>query len=44
MWMIIGFIFGGLIVGILLLVAYLRYDELLRYTQIQTATTTTTLR
>ncbi|MCF8884240.1 MAG: hypothetical protein L4877_00395 [Aigarchaeota archaeon] len=30
MWMIIGFIFGGIIVGILLLVAYLKYDELLR--------------
>jgi hypothetical protein len=33
-WMIIGFIFGGIVVGILLLVAYLKYDELLRYTQV----------
>ncbi len=29
-WMIIGFILGGIIIGILLLVAYLKYDELLR--------------
>jgi sensor histidine kinase YesM len=32
-WMIIGFIVGGIIIGILLLVAYLKYDELVRYTQ-----------
>jgi H+/Cl- antiporter ClcA len=32
-WMIIVFILGGLIVGILLLVAYLRYDDLLRRVQ-----------
>jgi len=32
-WMVIGFILGGLIVGILLLVAYLRYDDLLRRVQ-----------
>jgi uncharacterized membrane protein len=30
-WMIIGFIIGGLIPGILLLVAYMKYDELLRH-------------
>lgn len=29
-WMIIGFILGGIIIGIVLLVAYLKYDELLR--------------
>lgn len=34
-WMILGFILGGIIIGILLLVAYLKYDELLRYTQVQ---------
>lgn len=32
-WMIIGFIFGGLIPGILLLVAYLKYDNLIRASQ-----------
>jgi uncharacterized membrane protein HdeD (DUF308 family) len=32
-WTVIGFILGGLIIGILLLVAYLKYDELLRRTQ-----------
>jgi hypothetical protein len=31
-WMIIGFIFGGIIIGILLLIAYLKYDELIRRT------------
>jgi Tfp pilus assembly protein PilE len=30
--MIIGFIFGGIIIGILLLIAYLKYDELIRRT------------
>ncbi|MEM1584024.1 MAG: hypothetical protein QXF28_04665 [Nitrososphaerota archaeon] len=29
-WLIIGFIFGGVIVGVLLLIAYLKYDELIR--------------
>jgi hypothetical protein len=29
-WMIIGFIFGGIIIGVLLLIAYLKYDELIR--------------
>lgn len=29
-WMIVGFIFGGIIIGILLLIAYLKYDELIR--------------
>lgn len=29
-WMIIGFIFSWIIVGILLLVAYMKYDELIR--------------
>ena len=32
-WMIIGFIFGGLIPGILLLLAYIKYDEVIRITQ-----------
>jgi hypothetical protein len=31
-WMIIGFIIGGLLPGILLLLAYMKYDELLRRT------------
>lgn len=29
-WMIIGFIFGGVIVGILILIAYMKYDEVIR--------------
>ncbi|MEM3397550.1 MAG: hypothetical protein QXR41_00040 [Nitrososphaerota archaeon] len=29
-WLIIGFIFGGVFVGVLLLIAYLKYDELIR--------------
>ncbi|MCS7126704.1 MAG: hypothetical protein NZ929_07340 [Aigarchaeota archaeon] len=29
-WMVIGFILGGIIIGILLLIAYLKYDELIR--------------
>jgi len=29
-WMIIGFIFGGVVIGVLLLIAYLKYDELIR--------------
>ncbi len=29
-WMIVGFILGGLIIGIIILVAYLKYDELIR--------------
>jgi len=29
-WMIIGFIFAGVIVGILLLISYLKYDEVIR--------------
>lgn len=29
-WMIIGFILGGVIIGVLLLVAYIKYDELIR--------------
>lgn len=29
-WMIIGFIFGGILIGVLLLIAYLKYDELIR--------------
>ena len=32
-WMIIGFIFGGIIVGILLLIAYLKYDNIIRLSQ-----------
>ena len=32
-WMIIGFIFGGLIPGILLLIAYIKYDEVIRISQ-----------
>lgn len=41
-WMIIGFILGGIIIGIIMLVAYLKYDELLRHTQLQTSTVTPT--
>jgi len=29
-WMIIGFILGGVIIGILLLIAYLKYDEVIK--------------
>ncbi|MEN2974608.1 MAG: hypothetical protein ABDH32_03400 [Candidatus Caldarchaeales archaeon] len=29
-WMVIGFILGGIIIGLLLLFAYLKYDELIR--------------
>ncbi len=29
-WMIMGFIFGGIVIGLLLLAAYLKYDEVLR--------------
>ncbi len=32
-WMIVGFIFGGLIPGILLLLAYIKYDEVIRIEQ-----------
>lgn len=32
-WTIIGFIFGGIIIGVLLLIAYLKYDNLLRAVQ-----------
>ncbi len=32
-WMVIGFIFGGLIPGILLLLAYIKYDEVIRLSQ-----------
>jgi len=28
--MIMGFIFGGIVIGLLLLAAYLKYDEVLR--------------
>ena len=31
-WMILGFILGGIIIGILLLIAYLKYDEVIRAT------------
>ena len=31
-WMILGFILGGVIIGILLLIAYLKYDEVIRAT------------
>ncbi|MFQ5883931.1 MAG: hypothetical protein ACE5IO_02395 [Thermoplasmata archaeon] len=34
-WMIIGFIFAGLIVGIVFLIAYLKFDPLIRHTQPQ---------
>jgi len=30
-WMILGFIFGGIIVGVLLLIAYIKYDDLIRH-------------
>lgn len=29
-WTVIGFIFGGVIVGVLMLIAYLKFDELIR--------------
>ena len=32
-WMVIGFIFGGLIPGLLILLAYLKFDDLIRATQ-----------
>ncbi|MEM4040886.1 MAG: hypothetical protein QXM83_03600, partial [Ignisphaera sp.] len=32
-WMIIGFILGGILIGIVLLIAYLKYDELVRRVQ-----------
>ena len=32
-WMIIGFIFGGIIIGILLLIAYIKYDNVIRLSQ-----------
>jgi len=32
-WMILGFIFGGVIIGILLLVAYLKFDPAIRWQQ-----------
>lgn len=32
-WTILGFILGGIIIGIILLIAYLKYDELLRHVQ-----------
>lgn len=31
-WMILGFILGGIIIGIILLIAYIKYDDLIRYT------------
>lgn len=39
-WMVIGFIFGGIVIGILLLIAYIKYDELLRGVQSSTLTRT----
>lgn len=30
-WMIIGFILGGIIIGIILLIAYIKYDDLRRH-------------
>jgi hypothetical protein len=32
-WVIIGFIFGGFITAILLIIAYLKYDNLIRWSQ-----------
>ncbi|MGC8496878.1 MAG: hypothetical protein ACP5NL_02610 [Thermoplasmata archaeon] len=32
-WMIIGFIFAGVIVGVLLLISYLKYDDVIRAIQ-----------
>lgn len=41
-WMILGFIFSWIIVGILLLIAYVKYDELIRrYQALPTLTTLT---
>ena len=31
-WMILGFILGGIIIGIITLIAYLKYDDLIRQT------------
>ena len=31
-WMILGFILGGIIIGIILLIAYIKYDDLIRHT------------
>lgn len=33
LWMILGFIFGGILLGILLLIAYLKFDPLIRGAQ-----------
>ena len=30
-WMILGFILGGIIIGIILLIAYIKYDDLIRH-------------
>jgi hypothetical protein len=32
-WMIIGFIFGGVLPGVLILIAYLKFDDLIRWGQ-----------
>ncbi|MEM1542179.1 MAG: hypothetical protein QW101_06365 [Ignisphaera sp.] len=39
-WMIIGFILGGILIGIILLIAYIKYDELLRRVQTSAPTGT----
>ena len=31
-WMVLGFILGGIIIGIILLIAYIKYDDLIRHT------------
>ena len=31
-WMILGFILGGIIIGIITLIAYVKYDDLIRHT------------
>ena len=30
-WMILGFILGGIIIGIILIIAYIKYDDLIRH-------------
>ena len=32
-WMLVGFIFGWILVGILLLIAFLKYDEVIKYSE-----------
>ncbi len=36
-WMIIGFILGGVLIGIILLIAYLKYDTIIRQRAVSVA-------